>query len=400
MPSGSSRGVLLAAVLLIALNLRPAISSIAPLLETIRADLMLSHAAASLLTGIPLLCMGLFPFFAAPLTSQLGLARGLLWAVMLIAGATLLRVSAADTAVLFATALLAGIGIAVAQAIVPGIVKKHFSDRSASVMSLYSMCMTLGAGLAAAVTAPLREMLGAWPPALALWTVPAALAALAWLPFTKTPVPEGTSHNAPQAFPWRNPWAWLITAYSAGAFGLFWSAQTWLAPLYEEQGWSPAAAGLMVAGMVATQVVIQFLLAAIADRWRDRRPLMIAGLVTAAAGLAAVALVPLASPWLWSIVLGLGIGCIFPLALNLPIDQSADRPHRRSGRREPADGNGAWRRLSPCLADAGRRRMAARLGRRLFDAVSCTGGAERRDDHRCPAIATGSGGPMVRALSD
>lgn len=319
------RAVLLAAILLIALNLRPAVSSIAPLLETIRADLDLSHAAASLLTSLPLLCMGVFPFLAAPVVDRLGLARGLLWSVLLLAAATAMRVAADYTTILFATALLAGIGIAVAQTMVPGIVKQHFSTRSASVMSLYSMCMTLGAGFAAGATAPLRDALGAWPDALAAWAVPAVLAALAWAPFAGASAPAVKSSAASRlGFPWRSGIAWLITAYSAGAFALFWSAQTWLAPLYEEQGWPAARAGLVVATMAATQVVIQLVLAAVVDRWRDRRPLMIAGLLVAAAGLGAVAFMPLAAPFLWSVVLGLGIGCVFPLALNLPIDHSAD----------------------------------------------------------------------------
>ncbi len=323
MSGGARRASLLAAVLLIAFNLRPAVSSIAPLLETIRTELWLSHAAASLLTSLPLLCMGVFPFLAAPVADRLGLARGLLWSVLLIAAATAVRILAGHAAILFTTALLVGIGIAVAQTMVPGIVKRHFSARSASVMSLYSMCMTLGAGVAAGVTAPLRDAFGAWPAALAFWAAPALLAALAWLPFAGGRAGDGRSASG-GGFPWRSGTAWLITAYSAGAFGLFWSAHTWLVPLYEEQGWSAARAGLVVAGMVATQVVVQLVLAAVADLWRDRRPLMIAGLVVAAAGLGAAAFMPLAAPFLWSFVLGLGIGCIFPLALNLPIDHSAD----------------------------------------------------------------------------
>jgi CP family cyanate transporter-like MFS transporter len=319
---GARRAGLLAAILLIALNLRPAVSSVAPLLETIRADLVLTHAAASLLTSLPLLCMGVFPFLAAPVADRLGLARGLLWSVVLLAGATAARVLAGHALTLFATALFVGIAIAVAQTMVPGLVKRHFSARSASVMSLYSMCMTLGAGLAAGTTAPLRDTLGRWEAALAFWALPALVAALAWLPFAGERAEAASAARG--GFPWRSGTAWLITTYSAGAFALFWSAQTWLAPLYEEQGWPAARAGLIVAGMAATQVAVQLGLAAIADRWRDRRPLMIGGLVVAALGLAAVAFAPLAAPFLWSVVLGLGIGCIFPLALNLPIDHSAD----------------------------------------------------------------------------
>jgi CP family cyanate transporter-like MFS transporter len=322
----SRRPWLLAAILLVALNLRPGVTSIGPLLETIRSELSLGHSAASLLTGIPVLCMGLFPVFAVPFARRVGHSRGLFWMLLLAAAAILARAIGQGGALMFATAVAMGIGIAVAQAIVPATVKQHFSDRAASVMSLYSMFTTAGAGLGAVFTVPLQNLLGSWPLALAFWAAPAAVAAALWLPFAgaeRAGMSVDVRAAAP-ALPWRSGLAWRITLFSGGAFGLFWAVQTWLAPHFEEEGWTAARAGLLLGVMTASQIAIQLTLAAVADRWRDRRPIMMAGLTAAVVGLVAVALAPRAAPWLWAVLLGLGVGTVFPLALTLPIDYARD----------------------------------------------------------------------------
>lgn len=310
------------AILLTGLNLRPAITSVAPVLEWIRADLGLDHVAASLLTAIPLLCMGIVPLFAGPLIDRVGLERSLFWSLLMIAAAALMRVGGWGASILFASALVAGVGVALAQAIVPGVVKQRFATRSASVVVLYSMTMTLGASLAAATTAPLARALGGWSAALAIWTIGAIVAAGAWVALA--PVgSRGPARERPH-LPWDSAIAWRVTMFSAGAFGLFWATQTWLVPLYEEQGWSTQRAGLLLGVMTGSQVVSQLALATIADRNRDRRILMVVGLTVAVLGLSMLALMPSASPWATAVFAGIGIGAAFPLALNLPIDFSRD----------------------------------------------------------------------------
>ncbi len=320
--SFSARGFLLAATLFVAFNLRPGISSVAPLLETIRAELGLTHAMASLLTSIPLFCMGVFPFLVPFIMARFGLERGLLGALALTALAILSR-AIGTSEVLFGSALLVGAGVAVGQALVPGVVKRHFAQRSASVMSLYSMCMTLGAATAVAVTAPIYVMLGSWAWALALWAVPAIAALIAWAPFARRSQASAPTQKV-AGLPWRSDLAWRITLFSAGTFGVFWATQTWFVAFYEELGWNATQAGALLATVTASQVFIQISFATFADRWPDRRPLMIVGLITSVVGFALVALAPTTAPVAWAVLLGLGIGSIFPLALNLPIDHAAD----------------------------------------------------------------------------
>ncbi len=52
--------LLLFGLVLVALNLRPALSSLSPLLNDVSASLGLSASKAGLLTTLPVLCLGLF----------------------------------------------------------------------------------------------------------------------------------------------------------------------------------------------------------------------------------------------------------------------------------------------------------------------------------------------------
>ena len=312
------------AVLLVGLNLRPAMSSLSPLLETIRGDLGLSHAEIGLLTTIPVLCMGLFPILADRVAARLGTERALLCALGLIALGTGARLAGPSAALLFGTALAAGIGIGAAQTLVPAVVKRAFGSRGPAVMGLYAGVMTAGSGLAAGMTATLAQALGAWPPALAAWCLPALAALVLWAPAARSIRSSPGPSEPGLSLPWRSTTAWRISLFAAGASALFWSVLTWLAPAYRELGWSAPDSGLLLAVNATAQIATTLLVSALAGRSTDRRRWLGIGLAAAISGLAGVALVPTAAPWLWASVSGAAVGLLFPIALMLPLDFAAD----------------------------------------------------------------------------
>lgn len=311
-----------AALLLLALNLRPAVASVPPLLETIRATIGLSHGAGGLLTTIPMLCMGVFPLAAASLAARVGIERALLGALVLIGLATALRLAAAEIAVLFASTLLAGFGIAAGQTLAAPFVKARFGRRAVLVLGLYSTVMTLGTAAAAGGTPALMRAFGGWPPALAAWAVPALLAALVWAGIAASPAAGAAASAAPAGSeaPWRTRRGWLIVLVSAANFGLFFCVVAWVPPLYDGKGWGAERAGLLLTVLMLFQIVGNLVFAALADRTRDRRPWFAASLGLFAAGFVGMAVAPLTGPLVWAALAGFGGGGFFPLALNLPID--------------------------------------------------------------------------------
>jgi CP family cyanate transporter-like MFS transporter len=326
----SATAPLLVGLLLVALNLRPAISSVPPVLETLRQDLGLGRAFLGLLTTIPVLCMSGLALIAPKISARIGAERAVLWSVILIGVAVASRLAAGQAGILFVTTLLAGVGIAVAQSLLPAVVKGWFPDRAALVTGLYTVGITGGLALAALATVPIERLLGGfWPGALAAWSLLAAVAVVFWLPLAlrarSSPQPEGLHER--RRLPWHSGQAWSVALFFGAESCLFFSSLTWIAPLYVDQGLGEGRAGLLLAVFALVRVPSAFVFPALADRSGDRRPWLALTLILATFGFCAMGIVPLATPWAplaWVVVLGLGVGGLFPLALTLPLDYSAD----------------------------------------------------------------------------
>jgi CP family cyanate transporter-like MFS transporter len=313
--------LVLGGVLLVAINLRPAIASVSPVLEQLRSDLGLGYAAASLLTTIPTFCMGLFAFATPRLTRSLGRERTVFWTIVCIGVATFSRLWSVHVAVLFMTTIVVGIGVAVGQALLPELVSEYFTDRAGFATGLYTTCLILGGGIATSLTAPLANTLGSWPAALAVWAVLAVIALLVWIPVMgvtrSTPV---TETSVADQISWRHPWAWAIALFFAGQTILFYSLLTWLAPLYVDLGWSSEQAGFLLTVAMGGQLTGSLCVTAFVDRFPDRRPIFAVALTSCAVAFTAIALVPLAAPWFCAALLGFGAACSFALGMTLPVD--------------------------------------------------------------------------------
>jgi MFS transporter, CP family, cyanate transporter len=319
------------ALILVALNLRPAIASVPPVLPDIQRDLQLSGTAAGALTALPVVCLGLFAPVAARLAARFGVDRVVAWALVVLGAGTLAR-AVGGAVGLFAATFLAGIGLAVGGALLPGIVKAHVAaDRQATVTGLYTTGLAGGALLAAALTVPLRNLLGgSWAPALAVWALLAVAALAVWRRVAPPPGPGPDPPAGPApppgrgGLPWRSGLAWRVTLYTGLQSLLFYASLTWLSPLFQAHGWSAERAGALLAVFSLTQLVATLGLPVLADRTGDRRPWIALAVSACTAGLLALAVAPLAAPWLVAAVIGFGTGGQFAMALTLLVDAAAD----------------------------------------------------------------------------
>src|SRR3954470_7987739 len=176
---------LVAAIVAVALNQRPAVVSVAPVLGDLRADTGLSAAMAGLLTTVPVLCFGAFATAAPRLARRIGLESAVALSLVLLAAGIALRLLP-PVPLLYTGSLLAGAAIALANVLLPAYVKREFV-RPGAVMGLYSAALNVGAAAGAALTVPLAAALGVgWRPALGLWLVVAVAALALWLPVAGT----------------------------------------------------------------------------------------------------------------------------------------------------------------------------------------------------------------------
>lgn len=315
--SHARRQLLLAlAIALTAANLRPALASVGPVLDDLRTDLGLTTTDAALLTTLPVLCLGLLAPLAPRLTGRLGLERALFATLVVLLAGLLLRPSAGPL-ILFAGTVAAAGGIAVANVLVPALVKRDFPRRTGTMMGIYTMGLTSFAALAAGATVPVVELLGGgWRVGLGGWAVPAVLALLVWLPLVRGgAAPATPAAAAPPIRLRRDPLAWQVTLF----FGLqslsFYAVLAWLPSIYREAGFPPTSAGLLLSVSTVVQAPVSLLTPRLAARARDQRGLVAAAGLLMALGFLGVLLAPTAAPYLWVVTLGVGHGMSFALAL-------------------------------------------------------------------------------------
>ncbi|MGY1781082.1 MFS transporter [Geodermatophilus sp. SYSU D01036] len=326
MPAASPGGrLLLAAVLLTALNLRGAIAAVGPVLDDVRADLGLSAAAAGLLTTLPVLCFALLAPAAAAVGRRAGAGAAVLGSLVLLAAAQGVRVL--DGApVLLAGTFLAGAAMTVGNVLLPAVVKAGFGRRAGTVTGLYTAALVAGAAAGAAFTAPLAAVLG-WRGALAAEGVLAVVAAVVWAAAARHADAAGPARAARSAGGrplWRSPVAWAVAAVQALHSTLYFSLTAWLPTLLADRAGTDAATGSVAASVyqvlgIAGSLLVPAVLARASGQ---------AGL---ALGVAALWVVPvaglLAAPgaWpAWAAAGGLAQGAGIALAVTLVVLRAAD----------------------------------------------------------------------------
>jgi CP family cyanate transporter-like MFS transporter len=347
---------LLAAVatVAVALNLRPAVVAVSPLLDTIRDDTGLSAPLAGLLTTLPVLCFGIF----SPVAPRLARRIGLEWAVgaslVLLVLGILLRV-VTPVAALYAGSFIAGAGIAIANVLMPAFVKREFSRHPSGILGVYTAALNVGAAAAAGLTVPIGTALAlAWRPALAFWVVLAALGFALWLPILlrsrrlQASRPDLTeaeqelaaaiaypSHHFTQLRPaasqdirgfvlLRSPVARQVTGYLALQSFQFYSYAAWLPTLLGDEGIDANTAGYMLMLTNLTGAAGAVILPVFIKRLPTQRPPVVAVTMFYAVSLLGLLVAPSAGAWVWVCLYGVAQGTGFSLALTLLVLRSPD----------------------------------------------------------------------------
>jgi CP family cyanate transporter-like MFS transporter len=323
--------LLLAAIALVSLSLRSVITIVGPLEGDIRADLGLSRSVAGLLSTAPLLAFGLVSPLAPRLAARFGSDRTLVGAMLLMAAG--LTVRALPTAApLFLGTLAAGCGAALANVLLPAIIKNRVPRQAAFLVATYSVMLGIGAALAAGLAVPSMAWLeDSWRAALALWAIPALLGALAWLPQLRGSGARRQAAAAARAGThvslWRDRIAWDLTGFLALLALQFYAMAAWLPDVYREEGMSAASAGGVLSIALIVGLPLGLVVGVAAQRMADQRPIAVVGVGLAGAGWLGVLLAPSAAPWLWASLLGCGFGTAFPLVLTLMVLRAPDVRH-------------------------------------------------------------------------
>ncbi|MEW9681696.1 CynX/NimT family MFS transporter [Pseudomonas sp. TE50-2] len=315
--------LLLLGLVLVALNLRPALSSMSPILGQVSEGLGLSASQAGLLTTLPVLCLGLFAPLAPILARRFGSERVILGILLTLALGILVRSALGATGV-FIGSLMAGASIGIIGVLLPGIVKRDFPQHAGTLTGVYTMALCLGAAMAAGATVPLtRHFDDSWALGLGFWVLPALLAMLVWLPQSRQGHGVHKVAYRVQGL-WRDPLAWQVTLYMGLQSSLAYIVFGWLPSILIGRGLSPTEAGLVLSGSVIVQLVSSLSAPWLATRGKDQRLAIVVVMLVTLGGLFGCLYAPLEGLWGWAILLGLGQGGTFALALTLIVLRSKD----------------------------------------------------------------------------
>ncbi|MEU0672337.1 CynX/NimT family MFS transporter [Streptomyces sp. NPDC006172] len=322
------RRLVVVGIVLAALNLRPAITSLGALLEEVRDDLGMSGGVAGLLTSVPPLCFAVFGLAAPRLARRFGPGAVVCAGMAAIGTGLLIRPYVGGTAGFLAASALALMGIAVSNVLMPAIVKRWFPDRVGSMTGLYSMALALGTATAAAATVPVTEALGGdWRSGLAVWAALAAAAVLPWLPLSRErgEAPAARTEAAAGGAADRAVGGLRMTrSRTAWALAVFFGLQAtaayitmgWMAQIFRDAGVAAGTAGLLLAVTMAMGVPLAFVIPRVATRLPHQGPIVIALGLCGLVGYAGLYVAPAGGAWAWALLLGVS-NCAFPLALTM-----------------------------------------------------------------------------------
>src|SRR5699024_3775809 len=228
-------------------------------------------------------------------------------------------------ALLFIASAMGGAGIAMCNVLLPSLIKREFGPWTAAMTGLLTMGLCGGAAVPAAAAQPLRDMLGqSWMAALAIWAVPALVAALVWAPRAIRPVRIPRLTGQRPAGLWKNRLAWQVTLFMGLQSALAYIMMGWLPPMLRERGMAADTAGYVMGVAIFLQVVSTLAIPPLASRLRNQSLLAVAITATTTLSFIASLTLPLGTVWLWCSLLGLGLGASIALAIMLIVLRSSD----------------------------------------------------------------------------
>ncbi|MFB7175115.1 CynX/NimT family MFS transporter [Streptomyces sp. NPDC056254] len=322
--------ILIVGIVLAALNLRPAITSLGALFEETRTGLGMSGTVAGLITSVPALCFAVFGVTAPRLSRRFGPVAVVCAGMAAVAAGLLIRPFADGAAGFLAASALSLAGIALTNVLLPVIVKRYFPDRVGTMTGLYSMALAAGTSLAAAATVPLTGALGgSWRTGLLMWASLAIAAVLLWLPIARaaraadraadTAAGPGASaavraDAGPRITRSRTAWA-LACYFGLQATGAY-ITMGWLPQIFRDAGVSASTAGVLLAVTMVMGVPLAFVIPGLAGRMRNQGAIAVTLGVFGLTGYLGLYVAPAAGAWAWALLLGVS-NCAFPLVITM-----------------------------------------------------------------------------------
>lgn len=324
--SRANKSLLIVGIILIAINLRPALASIGPLIEDIRATTGLSNTLLGLLTTLPLIAFGVVSSFTPLFTKHFGIG-GTLWGAMIVLTAGIAIRYLPWVSALYLGTLLVGIAIALGNVLLPSLTKRNFNENSGFMTSLYSSFMALGAATAAGVSVPLAHDLDlGWRGALVIWGIPSLIALFVWMPQVGRLTKSGGRRSFRESLNkmGKSRLAWNVALFMGLQSMVFYIILAWLPVILQSRGYDATFAGWMLSLSQATGIIGSLCIPFLAGKQKNQRVIVFVLVLLEAISLFGILIPELGPIVLWVSLLGFVLGGTFGLALLFLVLRSQD----------------------------------------------------------------------------
>lgn len=325
--------IIVTAIFLVSVNLRPAITSIGPLLNTIMEDLNVSNTQMSLLTSIPVFCMGLFAPLAVTFQRRLGYKWSINLLLIGIGIATAARLFFTSFASLIITSFIVGVCIAIISPMLNAYIKARFKDNFGSVIGVYSLAMGFGAMISAGLTGVFYEQFqNSWPAALSIWGILAAVAVVVWsLAISdREQIKEEVVESTEGRNPWKNKKNWSVLLFFGFQTSLFFSLTTWLSPMAMEQGMDLVTAGSVITVMSIVQMIGNIIIPSLLNKYPNIFAWLYSLIAIGLVGVLVLFIDSQIAIWIGAIILGVSLSGLFPIGLMLPLQEAQNEAEANS----------------------------------------------------------------------
>lgn len=323
-------------IFFVALNMRPAVTAIGPLFNVLMDSLHVSNTQMSLLTSIPVFCMGLFASVAVPMQKRLGTKSAIALLLALIALANGLRLLKESYVLLVGTSFAAGFAIAIIGPMLNAYIKEKFPNRFTTVVGVYSFGIGTGATLSAALTVSFYNGFQQnWTIALGSWAVLAVIALIIWILVIEnkqvpTHVDENEQSKETARNPWKNARAWTILVYFGLQTSLFFSMMSWLTPMLQDKGMSLVAASTMLTFLSIVQMIGNIVIPLLMEKWSNRIRWLLSFGIMGVIGFALLSVSTGFVLWIAVFIIGVVLSGLFPIGLLLPLDEARNHTEANS----------------------------------------------------------------------
>ncbi|MBG0812802.1 MFS transporter [Planomonospora sp. ID82291] len=310
--------LLVLGIVLAALNLRTAVTSVGPVLDEISAGLGMSGAGIGLLTTLPVLIFATVGAATPALARRTGEHRLLLLALLALGTGLVIRAMAGSAELFLFSSALALSGGAVGNVLIPTLIKRHFPGRAGTMTTVYTTALAVGTMLAAAATVPIeRAADGNWHLALGVWGALAAVAALPWLVLLRSePAKDAGTGRLGLGTLLRSRLAWSVAVYFGTQSMVAYIMFGFLPQILVDGGYTSGQAGLVLGVFTAIGIPVSTITPSVASRFADQRPAVAVFIAFYVVGFLGLWLAPAALAWLFAVLVGIGMGS-FPLALTI-----------------------------------------------------------------------------------